>query len=348
MRVAVIALLVLSMLPNTGCSPALPSADSRRMNRVNYEFNTGLKRRGIQQEFQNYRLYIADLLEKSRGPQGSSEKTGKCRLKWVEELVRDPLPALSQAEQFTRQLFSQVKRESVQDVLEIAAKKLDLRMEPANAKQTPASDPMDRIHQLTQHARSEVQQAFRSLSTAEREKLQEELYVEATANATHGYRFGDKQKAVELIDLLERIDYGSLLRTAEELASLTESDWVKSLSDKDRGATAAYPHTSGEILDKRESGSCTVLLGGPGKNEYSLDEMNNVCAVIDVGGDDLYIEGSVTADRPVLLLVDLNGNDIYRGLKPAIQGSSIMGISLLWDLDGNDTYTANDVAQGSA
>jgi hypothetical protein len=44
----------------------------------------------------------------------------------------------------------------------------------------------------------------------------------------------------------------------------------------------------------------------------------------------------------------LDGDDSYRGTKPGVQGSAILGISMLLDLAGNDTYQAKDVAQASA
>jgi hypothetical protein len=75
--------------------------------------------------------------------------------------------------------------------------------------------------------------------------------------------------------------------------------------------------------------------------------MRDVAAVIDLGGDDIYYEGTVGPDRPVLIVIDLGGNDTYRGSKPGIQGGAILGISMLLDLEGNDVYQAQDVAQGS-
>ena len=76
--------------------------------------------------------------------------------------------------------------------------------------------------------------------------------------------------------------------------------------------------------------------------------MANVSAVIDLGGDDTYVEGTVSIQRPVLVILDLGGNDTYRGSKPGIQGGAILGVSMLLDAAGNDTYQAKDVAQGSA
>ncbi|HPU07000.1 MAG TPA: hypothetical protein PLO20_10715, partial [Thermogutta sp.] len=92
----------------------------------------------------------------------------------------------------------------------------------------------------------------------------------------------------------------------------------------------------------------TILVGGPGKNEYRLEEMKDVAAIVDVGGDDVYLEGTVSVERPILIIIDLAGNDRYEGKLPGIQGSAIIGGSILVDCAGNDIYWGQDVAQGSA
>ena len=41
--------------------------------------------------------------------------------------------------------------------------------------------------------------------------------------------------------------------------------------------------------------------------------MPDVAAVIDLGGDNTYYEGTVAPDRPVLLVINLAGNNVFRG-----------------------------------
>jgi hypothetical protein len=52
-------------------------------------------------------------------------------------------------------------------------------------------------------------------------------------------------------------------------------------------------------------------------------------------------------DRPVLVVIDLGGNNSYRGTKPGIQGAAVLGVSMLVNVGGNNTYEAQDIAQGS-
>ena len=76
--------------------------------------------------------------------------------------------------------------------------------------------------------------------------------------------------------------------------------------------------------------------------------MTDVAAVVDLGGDDEYIEGSVSLERPVLVILDLGGSNYFHGTRPGIQGGAVLGVSMLLDLGGNNVYEAHDVAQGSA
>ncbi len=69
--------------------------------------------------------------------------------------------------------------------------------------------------------------------------------------------------------------------------------------------------------------------------------------VVDLGGDDTYSGGvaASTATRPLGLLLDLGGNDMYAADGPA-QGAGLCGVGVLIDNAGNDRYEARRYAQG--
>jgi hypothetical protein len=104
---------------------------------------------------------------------------------------------------------------------------------------------------------------------------------------------------------------------------------------------------TGTILQRIETPSGTIVIGGPQKNTYQLDKMPGLSVLVDLGGDDTYQEGTVSLSRPVLIVIDLAGNDSYRATSPGVQGSGMLGVSMLLDLAGNDVYQARDVAQGA-
>jgi hypothetical protein len=75
-----------------------------------------------------------------------------------------------------------------------------------------------------------------------------------------------------------------------------------------------------------------------------------VLALVDLGGDDTYRgDAGCGADlAPLSVCIDLAGNDIYEATDPAqpAQGSGIFGTGVLIDVEGSDTYTAATLAQG--
>ena len=105
---------------------------------------------------------------------------------------------------------------------------------------------------------------------------------------------------------------------------------------------------TGSVAARIDTPSGAILIGGKGRNTYQLDQMRDVAVVIDLGGGNVYYEGTVGPERPVLIVINLEGNNTFRGSRPGIQGGAVLGVSMLLNLGGNNTYEALDVAQGSA
>ncbi|MFH1680062.1 MAG: hypothetical protein ABIH26_05385 [Candidatus Eisenbacteria bacterium] len=70
--------------------------------------------------------------------------------------------------------------------------------------------------------------------------------------------------------------------------------------------------------------------------------------IVDLGGNDTYDGGAAAsaADRPLGLLLDMEGDDRYRSDRPA-QGAGMAGVGILIDAAGNDTYEGARYAQGA-
>ncbi len=75
--------------------------------------------------------------------------------------------------------------------------------------------------------------------------------------------------------------------------------------------------------------------------------------LIDPGGNDCYSDGMPRAvgdeTHPAMqFCIDLSGDDLYHAAGTAVsQGSAVLGIAILSDLDGRDTYLADMHTQGS-
>jgi hypothetical protein len=138
-----------------------------------------------------------------------------------------------------------------------------------------------------------------------------------------------------------------MLAAGEALAPLTDVRLLEQLKGLPEDGNVKVEGVTGRVVARFDTPAGAIIVGGKGPNTYQLDKMGDVAAVIDLGGDDTYVDGIVGLARPVLVLIDLAGNDVYKGTRPGIQGGAILGVSMLLDLEGNDTYQAVDVAQGS-
>ena len=86
-----------------------------------------------------------------------------------------------------------------------------------------------------------------------------------------------------------------------------------------------------------------VKVGGRGPDTH--DE--GAVLIIDLGGDDLYRGGVASGrDGRCSLVLDLEGNDTYLG-EDFSQGSGFWGIGILLDRKGNDLYKAGNACQGA-
>ncbi len=148
--------------------------------------------------------------------------------------------------------------------------------------------------------------------------------------------------------MLQRLDREKMHDAATALTPLTDPGLLEQLARLSGGEPVLVKGATGPIQQRILTPAGDIVVGGREANTYNLDEMDNVAAVIDLGGSDTYVEGVVSLERPLLVILDLAGDDNYRGTRPGIQGASILGISMLLDAAGNDTYQAKDVAQGSA
>jgi hypothetical protein len=136
---------------------------------------------------------------------------------------------------------------------------------------------------------------------------------------------------------------GSLLLIEQAVQALRSADW---------GELPTPLQVEGITGDLRyfiDTPMGAVAIGGPGPTQYHRD----LFVVIDLGGDDQY-RGRVAAasqlwNRPVSLCLDLGGSDVYSCEDPLNQGAALLGCALLIDLGaGDDQRLAGDLAQGAA
>ena len=152
-------------------------------------------------------------------------------------------------------------------------------------------------------------------------------------------------------ELLEgKVDYASLIATAQTLARLANERWLYQAAaawTKPLPASAVPPGVTGDVLMVRETSYGLIIIGGPGPNTYEIDK--GIGLIIDMGGNDLYrgmIAASASEDQGNAVVIDLKGDDTYTGA-PFGLATGQLGVGLLIDHDGDDVYQL-DIGSGGA
>lgn len=176
-----------------------------------------------------------------------------------------------------------------------------------------------------------------------------------------------------LLRIAERVNRAPMLAGAEGLAELLDPDYLEALSrdleraglDLDAPQVLARDTPHGRILiagradNWHQSGSCAVLIDLGGRDFYSNNQASTVeesnaittgaALILDLDGDDAYESTHEGAQGAGVLgigvLVDYAGDDSYIGTRWA-QGVGFLGVGVLIDVSGNDTYRALTLSQG--
>jgi len=151
------------------------------------------------------------------------------------------------------------------------------------------------------------------------------------------------QKHLRLIELALKIDFSPLRSAFFLLCEIVSPDYLAAL---EKDLRAAGLDLSKKIVAERATSFGKIIIGGKADNWY-MD--NDAAIIIDLGGDDFYTNnsGSSTAEIPCAALVDLRGNDAYESTRSFAQGSGLLGVGILADLAGDDSYVGLRWCQGS-
>ena len=343
--------VLLAQSPRSDPKPAGEPLAPGMMTLLKQEMAAGLKTRQIEGNFSRFRSYAGYKLDSTNRPHTGSEVNGLCRLGWYDHLLRNPMTAPIEAEQFTRELHGALlgNHEGLEAALCVARTKMDCqpRQPREFAAVTSPQEALEAVKQALTVAQVSHRDALSPLVRSEIEELARSLYPVLTGESRVGHTLSRLGTGRRLCTLLEKLDRSALHSAAEALVPLTSPELLDELGSLEEEDDVTVEGVAGTIVRHLVTPAGDIVIGGRGKNTYQLDKMPQVSAVIDLGGDDVYQEGTVSLARPVLIVIDLEGSDVYRGSKPGIQGSAVLGISMLLDRKGNDVYEAQDVAQGS-
>ena len=328
-----------------------PVAAEQAMIDIEREITQGLAARGAWDKFERYQKYSIGRMDASAGDRRWSDKTGNCRLGWIDWMIRNQLKAAADAERFSRQLHQSLSGPdpALGRAVAMAAEKLDAgNVRPGAYKIDSQQQAIEAVKGCLSSAAAAWRKATGPIGDEQLGQLRKHLHAVSTAPIKRGgSSWPNRKLARKLCDIMELMDRGALAGAAAAVAPLADRRLAAHLSAVAAAGDVQLDGAAGKLLRLIETADGNILIGGPGANVYDLDKLAGVAVVIDTAGNDTYLEGTVTAARPVLLIVDLAGDDNYRGVKPGIQGGAVCGVSMLVDFSGNDVYEAQDVAQGA-
>ncbi|MBN2284045.1 MAG: PDZ domain-containing protein [Deltaproteobacteria bacterium] len=149
--------------------------------------------------------------------------------------------------------------------------------------------------------------------------------------------------------LLEKIDTTALVQAGAILSRLADGKWIdrfgRAMEAFDAPGEYRVDGISGDILYREETAAGAMIILGSGPNRVSAD----IPVIIDLGGDDTYLSPSKSGtDGPaVVLILDCCGNDLYTATRDFSQGGALLGISMVIDESGDDTYRSTRFSQGT-
>jgi len=203
------------------------------------------------------------------------------------------------------------------------------------------------MQQVFQEAEKHLQKAFSELSPAQVDSLGSFFFTAWTEEddkdklsaflKRRKYPSADDFEISSMADLLEKIDFIALMRAWQihQAGSLVLLDNIHTLSFKNK--KPFYKETPWGLM----------VIGGTGNDSYPQPKIRKyakrICFLYEPGGDDVY-NIDIYADRhqPFYLMIDANGNDQYRNPGMANFLFSAFGIGASYDLDGDDSYSADD------
>lgn len=222
-----------------------------------------------------------------------------------------------------------------------------------------------RLARAAAKVKKRTKNALSGLTEPQREEVLRSLRAQLTREMPDPARLNEGEtwleRDIQLLKWADSAGLAEMLSASGALVRVIESGLEKvpakvngpdKLTELEFEGVRVIVGTPGsDLYDK----SAEVILDPGGDDVYLAPALDSkpggTAVVLDLGGDDRYLSGEFGgAGAGVLgvgILVDRSGADSYIG-QDAAQGAGLLGFGLLWDLAGNDAYQARSFAQGAA
>jgi len=182
-------------------------------------------------------------------------------------------------------------------------------------------------------ANQNVRDVFHNIEGGRAQAAADMQYLlEKTAADRTLQRQPDVLRGIRVMQLSMQVDLAELLRVTGQLL-LNAQGLPEPVPTNHKLPAALSGAIQGEIIDYLEVDDGYIVIGGSGPNRY---DMENLYAVIDRGGDDVYEWGD-GVPLETQTVIDLEGDDRYEASRGG-PAAGWLGVSLLIDRAGNDHY----------
>lgn len=198
--------------------------------------------------------------------------------------------------------------------------------------------PVMRLIGAIELANLAVRQATQALTAEERRDLIESLPVWAVENPTVTFDFVRRRplEQARILALLKKVDLVRIRRAAEILLISVEQE----IPNLRRAAAEARDFRT---VARFEVAGMPVVVAGHGPD---LHTDRDAVLTIDLGGNDRYVGRHGAAAGYVSVLIDLEGDDTYDVPDLGV-GAGLLGIGIAYDLGGNDSYRGGSLCFGA-
>ena len=202
-----------------------------------------------------------------------------------------------------------------------------------------AQEHAEQIEQLLTRAIQLIDAAFVDLTADERQFLHDHL-TELGDHLVHSmlvlYNPDTERghRVIRWLRLAAKVDRARLIEAGMLLSSLFEPRYLAGLAED-------LADSKDDIILSHTTSFGPIIFSGGGRTWFK----EPTAVIVDLGGDDFYAN---QAAGPFNIVIDLGGNDTHQATFEYAQGFGRLGVSLLYDAAGDDTYIGQRWSQGSA
>ncbi len=174
------------------------------------------------------------------------------------------------------------------------------------------------------------------------------------------YNDPDSERAarnLKTVAIGERVQASEMLAAVDVFLACVDAEYLKRLAE---AAYKAECDVWAVTVETHATPFGLIVIGGKGDGNHRMGSHGSddgaegvVALMLDLGGDDFY-GGSIgttvnQAGRPVIpvsVVIDLEGNDSYEAAQDGSIGAGVLGLGMVIDVEGNDSYIGRRWSQG--